>query len=79
MFEWKEWDDLDVGSYLFYQCTLKVPIGNHKVGDILKHIVFEMDKSCLTLVNDDNTEEKFDLKIVVVESEPEYRARKWVD
>ena len=38
LFDWLEWDDLDVGHFLFFDCTLKQDIGALKKGTLIDSI-----------------------------------------
>ena len=32
IFSWEDWDELDVGDLIFYDVTLKVPVGEFPAG-----------------------------------------------
>lgn len=32
LFSWKDWKELDVGDFIFYDVTLKVPVGEFPAG-----------------------------------------------
>jgi len=60
------WDDIDEGVYIFYDCTLVVPIGDHPIGAHFETIMFDVQNSQLALQND-GEESVFKLLVTAVE------------
>lgn len=57
LFEWKNWDQLDVAALQFYDCTLKVDIGGgYKKGDSVKSIVVDFNEGFLAIYDDEGKE-----------------------
>lgn len=50
-FDWVGWDEQDVGSLSFYDCTLKVDIGPHKAGTKFDGIDVDFQRGKMTLYN----------------------------
>ena len=50
LFDWCGWDQLDDGVLQFTGCTLKVPIGTFKAGELVPVIVVSFDSGILQLI-----------------------------
>lgn len=53
LFDWCEWDSLDTGVLQFTGCTLKVPIGQFKTGELVPVIIVSFEAGILQLVAKD--------------------------
>ena len=49
LFTWKSWDSYDEGAYTFYRCTLKVDIGEFKVGQELEDIILDFQRGFIQI------------------------------
>ncbi len=47
LFDWSVWDCVEDTLLQFYGCTLKVPIGSRKVGDLVSIIVVDFEHGIL--------------------------------
>lgn len=52
LFHWKEWDDVDVAAFQFYDITLKVPVGEFPVGHKFSTAFIDAEKSIIAFVDD---------------------------
>jgi len=53
LFEWENWDEVDVAFLQFYQCKLIVDIGPYKKGDMLSCIAINYQDGVLEVYSDD--------------------------
>ncbi len=53
LFDWCGWDQPDVGTFKFTGCTLKVPIGAFKVGELVPVILVNFDGGRIQLLAKD--------------------------
>lgn len=49
LFDWQGWDSIDEGAYHFYDCLLKVDIGEHKAGSTVRGIVVDYQRGYLQI------------------------------
>ena len=64
LFDWDEWEEVDVGDLLYYPVTLKVKIGQFDIGEKLDNALLRMSDSKLVLQKDEK-EYTFDLLLSV--------------
>lgn len=67
LFEWKQWDEMDIGDAIFYDVTLKVPVGEFKAGQKFHSVYWKGSDSTITFYDDNHTEYMFELKVSVGE------------
>ncbi len=53
LFDWCNWDQLDIGILQFIGCTLKVPIGKFATGELVPVIVVNMERGNIQLIAKD--------------------------
>jgi hypothetical protein len=49
-FNWASWDQTDTIAFGFYDCTLKVDIGEHKVGEVIPYVEMDYSKGVMTFL-----------------------------
>ena len=66
LFDWKNWDENDVGIYIFYDCTLNIDIGRHIKGSQIPSIYMDYQNGIMQFQNDDGmATDKFKLSLTV--------------
>ena len=65
LFHWQDWDAVEAFSAYFMDCTLKVPIGNHKAGEEFATIYIDGENSTITLENINGDQETYELSYSV--------------
>jgi hypothetical protein len=74
LFDWKSveddpesgWDLIDTACFVFYKPILKVPIGEHKIGEKIGQIVIDYQNSIISVSNNGGkTEEVYELQLVI--------------
>jgi len=63
LFSWKEWDEMNVMGLVFYDCTLKVPIGDIPVGTTFSSISIDFGHSLMQLYLDYSGENYLEFKL----------------
>lgn len=62
LFSFDSWEDICDDVYQYYDCTLKVPMGNHAVGEFINVIVIDLNNSTIELFpQNDESSEKYSL------------------
>ncbi len=67
LFNWEDWDLLDTMAFIFYECTLKVPIGSFPVGYYAGSILVDYEKGILVIFDNEDKEYKFSLNLQIGE------------
>ena len=49
LFSWKDWDQNDTATFQFYDCVLKVPVGDLSVGSKVDCIVVSFEHAYIQL------------------------------
>ena len=65
LFDWTEWDDIGTTIEQYYNCTLKVPIGNFEIGTFIPLIVIDQGKSTLTIYLNSDTISSSEHKLIL--------------
>ena len=65
LFSWIDWDEIAPADLSFYEVVLKVPIGEFPAGTKFPEAVWIGSKSALVLIDEDDTEHFFELKISI--------------
>lgn len=65
LFDVEGWDDNGPGDMTFYKVTLKVPVGDFKVGDKFPAAFWVGSTSLLVLIDQDEKEHVYELKVSV--------------
>jgi hypothetical protein len=65
LFEWQGWDEDGPADLTFHDVVLKVPVGKFPVGAKFPEAVWIGSKSALILIDEDDTEHFFELKVSV--------------
>lgn len=55
LFDWCGWDELDPGVMQFTGCTLEIPIGQFKAGELVPVIVIKSETGIIQLIAKDGT------------------------
>lgn len=55
LFEWSAWDLVNDTMLQFYGCTLKVSIGEFKVGDLVPVILVDFENGILQVLDREKT------------------------
>ena len=67
IFSWSEWDEVDSDTLIFYQATLKVPVGKFPVGTVFKTAAVFFGQGMLSLIDDQEVEHLYRLNLSVGE------------
>jgi hypothetical protein len=68
LFSWTGgWDNADTAAFQFYDCTLKVQVGDYLPGTFVPTILLDYEKSKLVLYFSEDNEEGYALSLQVGE------------
>lgn len=59
IFEYNGWDQIDTMIFTFYECTIVIDIGQHKMGSNFDTICMDYQKGTLTLQRDTPTQQEW--------------------
>lgn len=57
LFTWNDWDVVEDDVDQYYGCTLRVPIGDHAIGDVIPIIAINHEVGVLSIYMDPGVEE----------------------
>lgn len=64
LFDWENWDELSTCTLQFYNCSLRVPVGQFSVGTKFETICLSFEEGVMTLYPDGNKpDETFQFKL----------------